>query len=209
MGFGNRKPVALLRGHDSAVVGAAFSPDGRRVATASWDGTARVWGAADGTPIGPPFDHDKPVLAVAFSPDGRQILTVSDDRTSRLVDLASHQVVLLDGHEDVIRSGAFSPDGGLAVTASFDKSARIWNARTGDENAVLRGHRKAVTAAVFSTDGHRIVTASDDASGQVWATFKSTQALVDFARSILPRELTPEERKAFFLDPAAAVQPGR
>jgi hypothetical protein len=53
------------------------------------------------------------------------------------------------------------------------------------------------------------VTASDDASGQVWATFESTQALVDFARSILPRELTPEERKAFFLDPAAAVQPGR
>ena len=74
---------------------------------------------------------------------------------------------------------------------------------------MLRGHRKAVTAAVFSTDGHRIVTASDDASGQVWATFESTQALVDFARSILPRELTPEERKSFFLDPAAAVQPGR
>jgi WD40 repeat protein len=115
----------------------------------------------------------------------------------------------LHGHQGVVAGAAFSSDGRLAVTASFDKSARIWNARTGDENAVLRGHRKAVTAAVFSTDGHRIVTASDDASGQVWATFESTQALVDFARSILPRELTPEERKAFFLDPAAAVQPGR
>ena len=92
------------------------------------------------------------------------------------------------------------------VTASFDNTARIWNARTGDENAVLQGHRKAVTAAVFSNDGRRIVTTSDDQTGQIWATFESTQALVDFARSILPRKLTAEDRKAFFLDPETDVR---
>jgi WD40 repeat protein len=74
---------------------------------------------------------------------------------------------------------------------------------------VLKGHRKAVTRAIFSADGRRIVTTSDDETARVWATFASTQALVDFARSILPRRLTADERKAFFLDPDPEAEPSR
>ena len=58
----------------------AFSPDGTKIATASWDKTARLWDAATGKPLGAPMKHDGIVLAVAFSPDGTKIATASATR---------------------------------------------------------------------------------------------------------------------------------
>src|SRR6185295_17173557 len=134
--------------HDSAVVGAAFSPDGRQIATASWDKTVRLWNAADGMQIGAPFDHDKRVLAVAFSPDGRQILSVSEqDRTPRLLDVNSRKVTVLEGHEDAVRSATFSPDGKRIGTASADNTARIWSSDS--DVVILRGHARSVAFAAF------------------------------------------------------------
>ena len=52
----------------------AFSPDGKTVLTGSVDGTARLWDAATGQPIGPPLPHQSGVWAVAFSPDGKTVL---------------------------------------------------------------------------------------------------------------------------------------
>ena len=64
----------------------------------------------------------------------------------------------------------------------------------------LQGHTDAVIAAAFSPDGTRIVTASYDNTARVWRTFPNTQSLIDYARATVPRQLTPEERKRFFLD---------
>ena len=77
-----------LKGHDNAVWSAAFSPDGRRIVTASADKTARLWDAATGQQIGAPLSgHDGPVVSAAFSPDGRRIVTASGDKTARLWDI--------------------------------------------------------------------------------------------------------------------------
>ncbi|MGA8586464.1 MAG: hypothetical protein WB715_21985, partial [Roseiarcus sp.] len=72
-------------GHDGAVLSAAFSPDGTRIVTASWDQTARIWDAATGQPIGEPLKgHDSAVMSAAFSPDGTRIVTASWDKTARV-----------------------------------------------------------------------------------------------------------------------------
>jgi WD40 repeat protein len=80
-------PTRRQRGllpHRDHVVGAAFTPDNRTIATACWDGAARLWDTATGKPIGQPLRQQREVRAVAFSPDGRSLLTGSFDGTCRL-----------------------------------------------------------------------------------------------------------------------------
>ena len=62
------------------------------------------------------------------------------------------------------------------------------------------GHEASVGSAAFSADGAKVVTASADGTARIWRVFRTTQELIDYARSILPRQLTPEQRKQFFLE---------
>jgi hypothetical protein len=78
-----------LRGHENAVVSVAFSRDGQRIVSGSWDKTVRLWDARTGAPIGQPLKgHEAVVTSVAFSPDGQRIVSGSSDKTVRLWDIS-------------------------------------------------------------------------------------------------------------------------
>ena len=171
--------LAVLSGHGGAVVGAAFSPDGRRIVTASFDRTARIWDTATARPLAILSGHDGSVISAAFSPDGRRIVTASQDKTARIWDaVTARQLVVLSGHGDEVYSAAFSPDGRRIVTASEDRTARIWDAATAKVLAVLSGHDDAVSVATFSPDGRRIVTASRDQTARIWDAATARQLAV-------------------------------
>jgi hypothetical protein len=117
-----------LAGHTSAIAGVAFSPDGRLLATASSDRTARVWDPATGDCLRTLTGHTDSPIGVAFSPDGRLLATASHDRTARVWDPATGEHLrTLAGHTSAVYGVAFSPDGRLLATASWDETTRVWD----------------------------------------------------------------------------------
>lgn len=150
--------------HEAAVQATSFSPDGRRIVTASDDKTARLWETESGKPIGEPMRHEGAVRAAIFSPDGRRIVTGSGEIT-RVWDAENGK----PKSEPTRHAGAasFSTDGRWIVTAS-EETARVWDAQRGNPVGEPMRHEGVVWTANFSPDGRRIVTACSDNTAQVW-----------------------------------------
>jgi eukaryotic-like serine/threonine-protein kinase len=127
------RETLTLAGHNGGVKNVAFSPDGKRIATASDDGTVKVWDTTRGTLIHTLKGHNEVVNGVAFSPDSKRIATASDDGTAKVWDAATGQETLtLNEHTGAVRGVAFSPDGMRIATASDDGTVKVWDARPVD-----------------------------------------------------------------------------
>ncbi|MGH3940344.1 MAG: CHAT domain-containing protein [Pseudonocardiaceae bacterium] len=152
--------------HDLAVNAVAFSPDGRRLATASDDRTAGVWDATSGRQLATATHHGV-VWGVVFSPDGRRLATASIDRTARVRDATSGRQLATVTHHGWVREVVFSPDGRRLATASDDETARVWDATSGRQLAMVT-HHGSVKGVAFSPDGRLLATASADNTARVW-----------------------------------------
>ena len=155
---------------ESQVKSVAFSPDGRRILTASIGRTASVWDADSGERLLTLKGHANEVLCAAFSPvDGRRIVTGSVDGTAKIWKAAADmEHFSLPGHASEISSVAISLDGTRVVTASWDQTAKVWDAITGRELHSLTGHSGQVWSVSISADGRRVVTGSSDQTAKVW-----------------------------------------
>jgi Tol biopolymer transport system component len=174
----NREKLDLL-GHTGEVSSVAFSPDGERVVTGSFDHTARVWDLSSATPTAtvPEGDGGR-VWSVAFGPDGKRVVTGSDDGIARVWDLSepTSPPTPLKGHGGTVNSVAFSPDGKWVATGSADHTARVWDLSAPTHAPTRLDHHGGVWSVAFSPDGKRLVTGSDDKMAQVWDLSEPTRA---------------------------------
>jgi hypothetical protein len=164
-----RLELRTLKGHTApeggrAVVGSvAFSPDGSRLASASTDGTIKVWDTASGQEVRTLKGHTGEVWSVAFNPDGSRLASASWDKTIKIWDLAKvNEPRTLNGHTGPVDSVAFSPDGSRVASAGFDRTIRIWDLARGNEPRTLGRHTGRVYSVAFSADGSRLASASGD-----------------------------------------------
>jgi WD40 repeat protein/serine/threonine protein kinase len=149
--------------HGDAVHAIAFSPDGRRLATAGENRQARLWDVSTGSTLSQPLKHQAPIRAIAFSPDGKLLVTAGDEGMIRRWDALTGEPA-----GEPIPSGApvtalsFSRDGSRIAANSEPGQPFLWDAATGKPvHKPDRAHAR-VRAVVFSPDGMTIAVACDD-----------------------------------------------
>ncbi len=165
--------IRTLEGHANSVLGCAFSPDGKLIVSASYDGTLKVWEAQSGALLRSFDGHSSNVNGCVFSPDSKLIVSASWDKTLKIWDAQSGALLRsLEGHFDSVEGCAFSPDGKLIVSASWDKTLKVWETQSGTLLRSLEGHFDPVEGCAFSPDGKLIVSGSWGAGAtlKVWET---------------------------------------
>jgi len=162
--------VFTYRGHADGVQAVVWSPDGKRIASASLDKTVQVWDATDGGHLFTYRGHTDQVFTLAWSPDGKYLASAGADKTVQVWDATDGKhVFTYTGHTDQVLGVAWSPNSTRIVSASLDKTAQVWDAADGGHVFIYNGHTNWVVTPAWSPDGTRIATASYDDTVQIWS----------------------------------------
>jgi WD40 repeat protein len=152
--------LQTLKGHTDAVNGVRFSPDGQQLASASADGTVRLWSVATSSVVLQIFKGStNSNKAIAFSPDGQQLASASEHQTVQLWDVTTGAPLqTFKGHTNIV-AVAFSPNGQNLASTSRGGTVRLWDAATGALLQTLNT-RDHIYSLSFSTDGSWLQTSS-------------------------------------------------
>jgi WD40 repeat protein len=205
---GGQKLLQTLPKHYDSIRTLTFSRDGKLLASASWDGTVKVW-TKEGELVTTFTEHGKPVIGmiphvdadrasvngVSFSADGNFLASVGYDRHIRFWGLDGTQLkVIPNAHADQIYRISFSPDGQFFATASWDRSVRLWNLE-GELLKTFTGHSGWLYGLSFSPDSNLIASAGLDRLVRIWSIDgELLQTLVGHRDGIYDLSFSPDSK---------------
>ena len=182
------KLIDWLRGHEAAVTSARFSPvtagQAALIASASVDGSVRLWDSATARQVGLPLIHDGEVTSLDWVADGSLLLTASADRTCRVWDVRTGTVARhLRGHVLGAAKALFHFSGALVLSAGRDSTARLWSLESGRCVATLAHHADEVRDLAWSACGDRFATVGADGDVAMAHTASATAGPVFAVRA--------------------------
>jgi len=184
----NGKVQQTFRGHLDIINNISFSPDGKKIASASKDKTVRIWSLDSQKFIILP--HQSPVWSVVFSPDGKLIATASDDKTIKIWGIDGTLKHTLNRHKKQINDLSFSPDSKILASASDDKTVNLWDVGQGRFINSLNTAQIRFSSVSFSPDGQWIASAKDGESIAIWKKQNLTWKLIQTS-VVLGKHLKP------------------
>lgn len=160
--------MSAIRPHSAPVSCAAASPDGRVLASGSYDRRILLWDADSGEILRDLTGHTSLVNGLDWSPNGLWLASAASDHTVRVWHvLTGREVACLRGHTDDVNGVSWSPDGGRLASASFDGTVRVWTAE-GACLLIAGHHRSDVNGVAWLPSGDRLAAASDDGSASIF-----------------------------------------
>jgi WD40 repeat protein len=162
-------PPPTLTGHGGAVVEVAYSPDGRRLASTSADGTIRIWETASGRTLHTLRGCEGHWSGVAFSPSGKLLAGSGEGGRVLLWNATSGALErTLSGHDGPVTHLTFGRDDRQLSSASLDDTVRLWDTSSGEVRHIFRQHTDMVLGIAFSPDGKHLASAGQDGRLVLW-----------------------------------------
>lgn len=153
---GRQHPDRVLNGHTGPIVGLAVSPDGKTLASASWDHTARLWPLGGGGARRVLKGNAQNVNGVAFSPDGKQVISAGYDATLRIWSLDGESVIVRN-LPSPLNTVAVAPDGEIVTAGATGKV--FFLSPKGEMRAEVEASAAPVIQVALSHDGKLVAAA--------------------------------------------------
>jgi WD40 repeat protein/uncharacterized caspase-like protein len=167
---GTQKLIRTLAGHQDTITQIKYSPDGKLIASASWDQTIKLWDEKTGALINTITGHQDGINSIAFSPDGQILISGGEDKTIKIWNLVDQPKLIktLTGHTDSIKAVTVSPDSKLIATAGYDNTIKIWSI-AGKLLQTIDAHSLAINSLAFNLDSETLASGSWDNTVKLWS----------------------------------------